>query len=176
MTVGRPPATEYGPGQAGYVSRITGDVNPLDALQVQGTSVLSLLVPLDDRRASYRYAPDKWSVKQCLGHMSDAERVFAYRILRFARGDVTPLPGFDQDVFMAGSNFDAVTIDDLVADWSAVRASTLSLSRTIDAEGWLRRGTASDHPSSARTMLYVLLGHTEHHFAVLRDRYGLDGR
>jgi hypothetical protein len=173
MIVIRPPATEYGPAQAGYVSRIARDVDPLVELQSQEASVLRLLVPLDDQRASYRYAPGKWSIKQCLGHMSDAERVFAYRMLRFARADATPLPGFDQDVFMAGSHFDAVNITDLIADWSAIRASTLTLIRTIEAESWLRRGTASEHPSSARAMLYVLLGHTDHHLLVLRDRYGL---
>jgi hypothetical protein len=173
MIVTRPPASEYGPSQSGYISRITGDVDPLVALAEQQTRVLRLFGALTDEGARARYEAGKWSIKQCIGHMSDAERVFAYRMLRFARSDQTALQGFDQDVFMAGSDFDSLGVAALVADWAAVRAATLTLVRTIAAGDWKRPGIASGRPSSARAMLYVLLGHTDHHEAVFRDRYGL---
>ena len=173
MLVARPPATEYPSFAAGYVSRILDDVEPIPALQRQRDDILRLLRAVSEEHSSYCYAPGKWSIKQCVGHMTDAERVFAYRMLRFARGDETPLPGFDENLFMQGAAFDDLGYADLVEGWRSVREATITLARTVAPDAWRRMGTASNQPASARGILYVTLGHTDHHRAVLVERYGL---
>ncbi len=173
MIVARPPATEYAPVLSGYLSRTTTDVEPVAALEAQRDDILRLLQSVTEERASYRYAPGKWSLKQAVGHMTDAERVFAYRLLRFARGDETPVPGFDENAFVDNATFDAVPYVDLVRDWAAVRTATITLVGTVAPEAWARLGTASNRPSSARALLYLILGHTDHHRSVLVERYEL---
>jgi len=173
MIVARPPATEYSHEHKVYVSRTSVDVEPISALETQRDEVLRLLVSMSEERSAYRYAPGKWSIKQVVGHMADAERVFAYRLLRFARGDATPVPGFDQDVFIAGAIFDELSYADLVSDWATVRAASITLVRTVSPGAWMRLGTASERPCSARALLYVILGHTEHHRSILTERYSL---
>jgi hypothetical protein len=106
-----------------------------------------------------------------VGHLIDAERVFAYRALRFARGDRTPLPGFEQDDYVAGGNFDARTLADLTDELEQVRRATLALLRPLDAERWRRTGTASDNEVSVRALAHIIAGHELHHLRILRERY-----
>jgi uncharacterized damage-inducible protein DinB len=143
------------------------------ALQDQRDRITRLLGGVSEARSAFRYADGKWSIKQVVGHMADSERVFAYRLLRIARGDQTPLPGFDQNLFMTHAHFDSRTLASLVEDWSLVRASTISLVQSLDAGDWLRRGTTSQASVTVRGVLYVALGHVEHHHGVLVDAYGL---
>jgi uncharacterized damage-inducible protein DinB len=126
---------------------------------------------LDDSRALRRYAPDKWSVKQTLGHVTDAERVFAYRMLRIARGDETPLAGFEQNDYVTAANFDALPLAGLVDAFRATRAATIALTGEISGDAWLRTGTASGFRVSARALLYIITGHLAHHLGILRERY-----
>jgi hypothetical protein len=173
MFIARPPATEYAPAYAAYVSRIATDVEPVSALESQRDEILRLLRSSSEQGSAHRYAPGKWSIKQSVGHMTDAERVFAYRLLRIARGDVTPLPGFDENLFVANASFDDVAYADLVRNWAAVREATVTLMRTVSTDAWTHLGTASDKPVSARALLYIILGHADHHRELLTARYGL---
>jgi uncharacterized damage-inducible protein DinB len=174
MIVARPQPGEYaGPMQGGYIARVKGEIDPLPALEAQRDQFVAQLRPLSDDSAAHRYAPGKWTIKQLVGHLTDAERIFAYRLLRIARGDQTPLPGFEENDYAAAGGSDARSIADLIDEWTSVRAATLTLVRSIDGDGWNRRGTASNAPISARALVYLILGHTDHHRGILEERYGV---
>lgn len=170
----RPQADEYAPFYAGYIARVPeGDVLELLARQAEDTQ--ALMSPLDPERASYRYAPGKWSVTEVIGHLCDAERIFSYRALRFARGDQTPLPGFDEAAYVPQAGFERRGLPDVLAELRALRQSTLFLFRGLDDAAGLRRGIANGNPMSTRAAAYVIAGHERHHLEVLRTRYGIGG-
>jgi uncharacterized damage-inducible protein DinB len=147
-----------------------------DELVLQRTRLHAFLSPLSDDQALHRYAPGKWSVKEMVGHLADAERIQAYRMLRIGRGDTAPLPGFEEDDYVRAAGSDARPFADLLRDWNAARESTIALVKGMPDEAWERRGTANDATVSARALAYIILGHVEHHLGVLEDRYGLTGR
>jgi hypothetical protein len=171
ITTMRPEAGEYGPAFAGYVARITDDEDIVAVLVAQLDQVLARLGRIPEARGDYRYAPDKWSIKEMVGHLSDTERVFAYRALRIGRGDSTPLPSFDDQAYVAKSGAGDRTQAELAAEWGDTRRATLSLFRNLPAEAWHRRGTASDQPISVRALAYVVAGHLRHHLQTLEERY-----
>lgn len=142
-------------------------------LQAQSSELEALCAGLSESAASFQYAPGKWTVKEVIGHLVDTERVFAYRLLRISRGDATPLPGFDETRYVPEGQFNLRPIDRLVSEFTLQRASTAALAHGIPATAWTRTGTANGFPISARAMIYVVLGHTAHHLAILRDRYRL---
>lgn len=169
-TAARPGAGEYAPYYEKYVSLVpAGDI--VETLRRQSSDTLALLGGVDDARALSRYEPGKWSVKEVVGHILDSERVFAYRALRFARGDETPLPGYDQDAYVSAANFDARPLASLAADFGRVRASTVSLFESLDPEAWTRRGVANENPASVRAIAHIIAGHELHHVRILRERY-----
>jgi len=166
----RPEAGEYAPYYEKYIALVPeGDVTATLAQQIGDT--LALLGGIAEERANAGYEPGKWSVKEVVGHLIDSERVFAYRALRFARGDLTPLPGFEQDDYVRAANFNAHALRDLAEELAHVRAATLSLLRHLDGEAWLRRGTANDSEVSVRAIAHIIAGHEAHHVGVLRTRY-----
>lgn len=166
----RPGADEYGEFYAGYVGNVPdGDV--LDVLTRQGDEVRSLLSSLTDDQAAFRYQPGKWSIKEVAGHLADGERVFSYRALCVARDEKTPLPGYEQDDYVARARFDDIPLALLVEDLAVVRRATLSLFKMLSAEEAARIGTASGAPVSARAIAYMIAGHEKHHLDVLRDKY-----
>jgi hypothetical protein len=167
----RPATSEYKAFYETYVAPVA-DRNALETLSTQ-KNVLDGLRTLDEPRALHRYAPDKWSVKEVIGHVTDAERIFAYRMLRIARGDKTPLASFDQEPYIQAAGFDRYPIGQLIDSYRVSRDSTLSIASEIDSDGWSRMGVASDAPVSARAVAYIIAGHAAHHFGILRDRYGL---
>ena len=171
----RPGADEYAPYYERYVSLVPeGDV--LGALSRQLDDALALLGSVPAERGDGRYGPGKWSLKEVVGHVVDTERVFAYRALHIARGDAAPLPGMDQDVFMAGANFGAYTLGELADEFAHVRRASISLLGHLDEAAWARRGTASDNEVSVRALAHILAGHAEHHFNIIRTRYlGAEG-
>jgi hypothetical protein len=173
MPLAAPSPDEFAPASAGYVARAAGVTAPLDELVAQRARLLNLLSPLTDAEASQRYAPDKWSVKQLVGHLADAERVFAYRLMRIGRGDTTELPGFDENDYARAAESDRHVFGDLLDDWAAVRAATITLARGIPEAAWTNRGTANNTGVSARALLYIILGHVEHHRSILAERYGV---
>ncbi|HEY2093567.1 MAG TPA: DinB family protein [Thermoanaerobaculia bacterium] len=168
----RPGPDEYAEYYGRYIDQVPdGDVATL--LESQGNATQKLLSAIGEEKAGYRYEPDKWSIKQVIGHITDAERVFAYRLLAFARGEKQPLPGFDQDEYMETANFDARSLAELSKELASTRRATLSLIRSLDDEAWTRRGVASDNPISARALAWITAGHERHHLNVLRERYGV---
>ena len=168
-----PGGNEYAPPFERYVSLAIGVTDPIDELTAQQARIVGLLLPLREDRAGYRYAPGKWSVKEMLNHLSDAERVFAYRMLRIGRGDTTPLPGFEENDYARAAHSDRRQFKDVVHEWTAVRSATVALAASLPEGDWSNIGTTNDAPMSARALLYVFLGHTEHHLAVLADRYDI---
>ena len=164
-----PAATEYAPFYAHYV-RLAG-ADPLQALRAQPQELQRLLAGLTDEQARFRYAPGKWSIKEKLVHMVDTERIFAYRALRIARGDATPLAGYEQDDYVPLSDADARPLADILTEYTAVRAATLCLFESLGAVAAERCGTASGHPVSVRALVYMLAGHEAHHLQLLQERY-----
>jgi hypothetical protein len=169
----RPESTEHAAYYERYTSLVPeGDIVSILTRQLEET--LPLLRGIDETRAGYRYAPDKWSIKQLLGHVIDGERVFGYRALRFARNDQTPLSGFEQDDFVRGGNFDDRNFTDLVAEFENVRRATIHLFKPLSDEAWLRRGTANDDEVSVRALAFIMAGHVMHHVQILKSRYLAD--
>jgi hypothetical protein len=144
-------------------------------LGAQVAELEELCAGLTESGAIFRYAEGKWTVKEVIGHLLDTERVFAYRLLRISRGDVTGLPGFDETMYTPEGQFNLRSVDSLVSEFTLQRARTLALVNGIPPAAWPRVGMANGFRTSARAVVYIILGHTAHHFGVLRERYGLPG-
>ena len=173
--VGRPEPDEIPAHYVGYIKRVP-ETDPVMVCASQIEETAALLRGLSEADALYRYARGKWSIKEVVGHLADTERIMSYRALRIARGDVTPLPSFDENAYVPVANFDNRSLADLVGELRTVRAATLALLRTFDAEAWGRRGTASGKPVSVRALGFMIPGHERHHVEVLTTRYGVGSR
>lgn len=173
LTVPRPVEGDCAPYYFTYINEIAADEDVLAVLADLDRTTPALLAPVLDELAGFRYAPGKWSVREVVGHMTDAERVFAYRALSIARGDQTALPGFEENEWAEVSNAGSRSLADLVGELRAVRASTLALFRSFGAAEWERTGTASGKHVAVRALPYIIAGHERHHVAVLRERYGV---
>ena len=167
-----PEADEYAPFYAGYVALIR-ERDPLGVLKRQAPVLRSVCVGMHEAEAVVQYAPGKWSIKEVLGHLSDTERVLSYRLLRISRGDPTPLSGFDENAYVEAGGFDQRPLRALLGEFESVRAATLRLVEAVPPEAWMRRGVANGFPVSARALAFILAGHVEHHFGILRERYRL---
>lgn len=166
----KPQETEYATYYGKYISLVPdGDIVGTLTKQLGQTLALWRAIPAD--KAEHRYAPGKWSTKEMLGHVIDTERIMAYRALRIARGDKTALPGFEQDDFVAGTDWSGRTVAGLADEFEAVRKSNLQLFRSLNEAAWKQIGTASDNPISARALAYIIAGHELYHQEILRDRY-----
>src|SRR5438132_1237750 len=170
IPIGRPKADEYADIHAGYLSKVPGD-DVMNFLQHQLDSALALFTTIDDSKGDFRYEPGKWTIKEVLGHIVDTERVFAYRALVFARGDRTPLPGFDQEPWAQHAGHGKLAIRDIIAEFKSVRRSTIQLFQHLDAEAWNRRGTANGREISTRAAAFIIAGHAQHHLDILQARY-----
>jgi hypothetical protein len=168
--IARPEANEYAPYYEKYVSLVP-DGKIIEILEQQLEKTLALFGTLSEEKGNFRYAPEKWSIKQLVGHLSDTERIFAYRALRFARNDRHPLEGFEQDDYIANADFDGCRLSDLVTEFGYVRKSSIYLLRHLSDEAWRRHGVASDNEVSVRALAYMLAGHELHHLNVLSERY-----
>jgi hypothetical protein len=168
--IGLPERTEAAEYYHRYINRIVNpDVTAEFARQLdEATAVLNRI---SEEKSLYRYAPDKWSIRQLWSHVNDAERVFVFRALWFARGVETPLPGFDQDVVVAGARADEREWSRHVEEFRNIRLSTISLFRNLPADAWKRTGVASGFNFTVHAMAYIAAGHVDHHLAVLRERY-----
>jgi len=166
----RPEANEYAPFYEKYVSLVP-DADIAGTLARQNEETLALLGTVTEEHAGFRYEPGKWSIKQVVGHLIDAERIFAYRALAIARGERQPLPGMEQDEYMAHADFDARTLADLGEEFAHVRRANVLMLRGLDAEAWSRRGVASDNEVTVRALAYIIAGHEAHHVQILRARY-----
>jgi hypothetical protein len=168
-----PSPDEYGPPYAGYVARVPAGVDIVEQLAGQLDDTAARLRAVPEERGSYRYAPGKWSVKDVVAHLTDVERVMAYRALRIGRGDPTPLPGFDESAYAAEAAADRLPLAALVDAFAQTRRCTLDLFRQLPPAAWDRRGSASGFPVSVRALGFILVGHELHHLGVLAERYAL---
>lgn len=173
-TVGRPEPDEIPSHYVGYIKRVP-ELDPVMVCAAQIEDTVNLLRGLSDTEAMYRYERGKWSIKEVVGHLADIERIMAYRALRIARGDTTPLPSFDENAYVPIAKFDSRSLPDLIGEFRTARAATLALLPTLDADAWHRRGTASGKTVSVRALAYMIPGHERHHVEILRTRYGVGG-
>mgnify|MGYP001608675501 FL=1 len=169
-TLNRPADKEYASFYAGYVALVPeGDLFVLLEEQAAGTQ--KLLRPLGEPKSQHRYAPDKWSIREVIGHLADSERVFTYRALRFARADATPLPGYDEKLWAQTTNAHARTMASLLDDLQVLRMATLSLFRGFAEADWERSGMANNNPVTVRALAYIVAGHERHHVKIVKERY-----
>jgi hypothetical protein len=168
--IARPEAGEYAPYYDRYISLIPG-TDILGSLDEQRRQMMLLLCARDEADGDFRYSPDKWNSKEVLGHVCDTERVFAYRALRIARGDSTPMEGFEQDDYVRNGPFAGGALPEVVEDYIAVRRATLTLLRNLEEAAWKRRGVANKHEVSVRALAYIIAGHEVHHRRILEEKY-----
>ena len=167
--IAKPEVGEYNPFYETYISKVPeGDL--LKMLQSQADELPGWFASLSDR-SDYRYGDDKWSIAEVLHHCLDAERIFAYRALCIARGDTQPLPGMDQNEYMAGALTSERTYDSLIAELKAVRGATLALAESMSASVLTNEGNASGSPVTVRALFGIIAGHTAHHVQVIKERY-----
>jgi len=167
----RPDPSEFAPFYAGYIGKVP-DSGPTGLLRAQLGS-LEKLRCLSEDKANYAYADGKWTVKEVIGHVADGERVFSYRLTRIARGDSTPLPGFDENAWAKTAPHRKRRIADVVDEMIAVRRSTIALVESLDDATIANRGVANNNPVSARALCWIMAGHTQHHLDILRERYAV---
>jgi hypothetical protein len=170
FVIARPEPGEYAPYYDRYISLVAG-AEILRTLDAQRRQMLLLLSGRDESDGDFRYAPDKWNAKEVLGHVCDTERIFAYRALRIARGDETPMEGFEQDDYVRNGPFANAPMAEIVEDYIAVRRATLTLLRNLDEAAWTRRGSANNNAVSVRALAYTIAGHEVHHRRILEEKY-----
>jgi len=166
----RPAASEYAEYYDKYISLIPGN-DILNTLEKQWPDTAALLSARKEAEGNLRYAPGKWSVKEVLGHVIDSERVFAYRALRIARNDRTPIEGFEQDDYVKYGPFGRGDLVALVEEFKSVRQATLSLFQGLDELAWMRQGVANKKEVSVRALAYIIAGHELHHKKILQEQY-----
>ena len=169
--IGRPGDDEAAAFYFTYINQVPGE-NVLEFLEQQLEQSAALFSGISEDKSLYRYAPDKWSIRQLLNHVSDTERAFAFRALWFARGFSDPLPDYDQHIAVSGAEADRISWAKHCEEFRQVRLSTVSLLTNLPPEAWMRRGTASNRQFSVRAVAYIAAGHVSHHLDVLRERYG----
>ncbi|WHY17963.1 DinB family protein [Paenibacillus sp. G2S3] len=148
---------------------VEGDISAI--FREQTDEICSFISNLTEEQGDHRYAPDKWSIKQMVGHLADTGRIMSYRLLRVARGDTTPLAGFDEKDYVPTANFEAHTLEKLLAHYKLVRESTQALLDTLPEDAWTRKGTVNNATISTRAVACVMIGHDQHHFNILKERY-----
>lgn len=168
----RPDPGEYFEYYGSYVAR-TPDGDLVATLREQVAVVTATFAPLDEGRASHRYAPGKWSVREVLGHLVDAERVFAHRAVHFARRDPSPLPSFEQDAWLPHARYDERSLASVLDEWCRAREATISLAAALPDEAWDQRGVASGRSFTVRAALWIIPGHVNYHLEHLRAHYGI---
>jgi hypothetical protein len=168
---GRPAEGEYAPYAKADIDFVEGD-DAAATLAAQREHVLAFLGNLEESAVSgLTYAPGKWTLKEVIGHLADDERIFAYRALCIARGDTRPLPGFDENEYMAAANFESRTLAEIIGEYRTVRWASLTLFASLSEEAWLRRGVVNGYEASVRGLAFHIAGHELHHLRVLRERY-----
>jgi hypothetical protein len=170
ITIGIPDRSEASDYYFKYIDRITSS-DILGVLESQLDEATVFLRGISEEKSLYRYAPGKWSIRQAWNHVNDVERVFVSRALWFGRGFDSPLPSFEQDIAAGTAEADAISWPRHIDEFRQIRASTVSFFRNLPAAAWKRKGTASGNPFTVRTIAYIVAGHTDHHAAILRERY-----
>jgi hypothetical protein len=167
----RPQPDEYSPHHEQYVSLITAPI--LDEMIVGRESIRQLIDLVPEERGDFRYGDRKWTIREVIGHMADAERIHTFRALTFARNDAIELPKWGPDAYAAAANFNTRSVRNLVEEELAVRDSTIALFSSLPAEAWSREGTVSGKRLTVRAIAYIATGHVKRHLNILRERYGV---
>jgi len=170
LSIARPEPGEYAPYYERYISLISG-TDIVSTLEARRRQMLILLCGREEADGDLRYAPDKWSAKEVLGHVCDTERIFAYRMLRISRADKTPIEGFEQDDYVRNGPFAKIAFAEVIEDYIAVRRATVTLVRNLDEQAWSRRGIANKNEVSVRAIAYLTAGHELHHRRILEEKY-----
>ena len=168
----RPTETEYTSFYRGYVALVP-EADIIGVLEQQVEEIRRLVASVPAERELYPYAEGKWSIRQVLGHLVDAERVFGYRAFCFSRGEPAALPSFDENQYVDAARSDSVSLQELVEELAVVRQANLVFLRRLDAREWAQVGTASGKPVSVRAIAWIMAGHPRHHLQILRERYGV---
>ena len=171
MTINRPEASEFAPFYAGYVGKVP-DSGPVGELQRQ-IGALEKLKSVPEDKASTAYAAGKWTVKEVIGHCADAERVFSYRLTRIARGDKTPLAGFDENAWAVTAPHGKRPMNAVVEEMIAVRRATLALIDSLDDTAIANSASANNKEITGRALCWIIAGHARHHLDILHERYGV---
>ncbi len=166
-----PTSEEYAPYYADYVQLATAKKDIPATLPQQIEDIKSAIGKLSDEQARFRFGPAEWSVKEVMGHINDVERVFSYRLLRVSRNDATPLAGFEQNDYVRESNFDQCDLGELIQEFEHLRRANILAINNMTDDSILRRGTASGMTVSARALIYMMVGHVDHHMVSLRENY-----
>ncbi|RYD57937.1 MAG: DinB family protein [Sphingobacteriales bacterium] len=169
--ISKPSEGEYVPYAIAYVSQLPDDGAVLKHMAGNRDYIIAMLQSLSDEELAYRYAPGKWNIKEVMVHVIDAERIFAYRALRIARNDKTPLSGYEQDDYVAASNASGRDMADILAEYEATRNASLALFHSFAEDDHLKTGIANDHPVSVRALAYQIAGHELHHVKIIKERY-----
>ena len=166
----RPEKGEYAEYYDRYISLV--EENDIVAvLENQLSELETALQSITEEKSHYAYGPEKWTIKELVGHLTDGERMFSYRALRISRDDQTPIEGFEQDGYIENSNFNNVSFSDLTAELLYARRANLIMFKSLSGEAWQRMGTASGNPVSVRALAYIMAGHIRHHLNILNERY-----
>ncbi len=169
-TMTTPDRTEAAEYYFTYIDKVgKGDICGI--LEAQADETVSLLRGISSERSLHRYAPDKWSIRQVIGHLNDAERVFVFRAFWFGRGFTSPLATFDQDIAVLSAGSDERPWNSHIEEFQTIRAATLTCFKNLPADAWMRRGIASGNPVTVRALAYIVAGHVAHHTAILAERY-----
>lgn len=171
LTTSRPGSDGYAPSVTDYVAAIGDNEDVIAVLTAQLDEVRARLTSVPDPQGNYCYAPGKWSLKEVVGHLSDTERVWAYRALQIGRGETSLIPGINDQAWIAELGAADLLLADMVEEWGHVRQATLALFRHLPPAAWDRQGTADGKPISVRALPYVIAGHTRHHLEVVEARY-----
>ncbi|WP_448701217.1 DinB family protein [Mucilaginibacter sp. AW1-3] len=166
----RPQPWDYNPFYATYIDKI-GDADIVESLIRQHNEVNDFLKAIPKDKALYAYADGKWTLNEAIGHMIDTERIMTYRLLRFARNDQNPLPGFEQEDYIANARFNQMQMDDLISEFYYLRKANLYLFKSLNADEQARTGTASNNRVTVNALLYIIAGHVEHHIRIIKERY-----
>ena len=166
----RPQNTEYAAYYENYVSLVKEN-DIVAVLETQQLEFLEATKEITEEKGAYRYAEGKWSIKELVGHLIDGERIFAYRALRFARADQTPLEGFEQDGYIENARFDTALLENLIAEFSLLRQANILFFKNLADQDWLRSGLASGAEVTVRALAYIMAGHVRHHLKILHARY-----
>lgn len=170
FAIGRPNADEAAPYYFTYIDQVT-DEDVVSLLEKQSQEVPAFLGKISPEKSLYRYAPDKWSIREVVNHLNDAERAFAHRALWFARGFDAPLPSFEQNIAAFNARSDQIEWAEHIEEFRRVHLSSASLFRNMPADAWVRRGTASGNSFTVRALAFIIAGHLAHHMRILHERY-----
>lgn len=166
----RPEKGEYAEYYERYVSLVE-ETDIVAVLETQQAEMLEVFETISEEKSHFAYGADKWTIKELIGHLTDGERIFAYRALRISRADETPIEGFEQDGYIENSNFNNTPFSELTGELLLTRKSNLILFKYLQDEAWSRTGTASGNPVSVRALAYIMAGHIRHHLNILNERY-----